>query len=178
MDKRSAGWAWRRYPGKVAGAAAIVAVAVVVTALTGLCTNGQNDDMATGSPRSDRVLSIGLHPGSVDYDRYPGITEEMLTAAIARGETAMRDAGFDILSCPVPADPAAAEAAVRGCLAGQTVGVVMIGAGVRAAAEHTLLFERLVNVVNELVPGIAFCFNTEPATSVDALRRWVRPAGR
>jgi hypothetical protein len=51
----------------------------------------------------------------------------------------------------------------------------MIGAGVRLAAEHTLLFERLVNVVVELVPGIRWCFNTSPETTIDALRRWVEP---
>ena len=47
----------------------------------------------------------------------------------------------------------------------------MIGAGLRMVAEHTLLFERLVNLLNQLVPGIVFCFNTSPETTVDALRR-------
>jgi len=35
----------------------------------------------------------------------------------------------------------------------------MIGAGVRMVPEHTELFERLVNVINEVAPGISFCFN-------------------
>jgi hypothetical protein len=25
------------------------------------------------------------------------------------------------------------------------------------------------------VPGIVFCFNTSPETTVDAMRRWARP---
>jgi hypothetical protein len=47
----------------------------------------------------------------------------------------------------------------------------MIGAGVRMAPEHTALFERLVNVINEVSPGVTFCFNTTPDTTIDALRR-------
>ncbi len=133
--------------------------------------------MTTGSAPSDRVLSVGLHPGAVDFGKYPGVTQEMLEAAITRGETALRDAGFDIVTCQVGADPDAAEAAIRECVDGRSFGVAMIGAGVRMAEEHTLLFERLLNVVNELVPGIKFCFNTEPETTIDALRRWVRPSG-
>ncbi|MGY1939692.1 hypothetical protein [Nocardia gipuzkoensis] len=127
---------------------------------------------------STTVLSIGLHPSAVDYSRYPAIDEAALTARIEAGEAALRDAGFDLVSCQVPADPDAAEAKLRECAAGGSFRVAMIGAGVRMAAEHTLLFERLVNVVTEIAPGIRLCFNTSPETTIDALRRWVQPAGR
>ncbi|MCP2296665.1 hypothetical protein SAMN04244553_1455 [Nocardia amikacinitolerans] len=124
------------------------------------------------------MLSIGLHPSAVDYSRYPGIDEATLTARIEAGESELRAAGFDIVSCQVPADPDAAEAALRECASAGSFRIAMIGAGVRMAAEHTLLFERLVNVVAEIAPGIRFCFNTAPETTVDALRRWVEPADR
>ncbi|WP_410870443.1 hypothetical protein [Nocardia sp. A7] len=124
---------------------------------------------------SQTVLSIGLHPGAVDYTKYPNLDEATLTARIAAGESALRAAGFDIVSCQVPADPDAAEAKLRECAAGGTFGVAMIGAGVRMAPEHTLLFERLINVASELAPGIRFCFNTSPETTIYALRRWVQP---
>ncbi|WP_378738964.1 hypothetical protein [Nocardia brasiliensis] len=124
------------------------------------------------------VLSIGLHPSAVDYSRYPEIDEATLTARIQAGEAALRDAGFDIVSCQVPADPDAAETKLRECASGGSLRVAMIGAGVRMAAEHTLLFERLVNVVTEIAPGIRFCFNTSPETTIDALRRWVQPTDR
>ena len=123
----------------------------------------------------DTVLSLGLHPGAVDLSRHPAITQEMLAARIAAGEAAMREAGFDIVPCQVPSDLDEAEKKVRECLAARPVQVVMIGAGLRMAGEHTLLFERVVNLVNELVPGIVFCFNTSPETTIDALRRWARP---
>lgn len=124
----------------------------------------------------DTVLSLGLHPGAVDLSRHPAITQEMLAARIAAGEAAMREAGFDIVPCQVPADLDEAEKKVRECLASRPVQVVMIGAGLRMAGEHTLLFERLVNLVYELAPGIVFCFNTSPETTIDALRRWARPS--
>ncbi|MFB7719607.1 hypothetical protein [Nocardia sp. NPDC056100] len=124
------------------------------------------------------VLSIGLHPSAVDYARYPGIDEATLTARIEAGEAALRAAGFDLVSCQVPADPDAAEAKLRDCASNGSFRVAMIGAGVRMAGEHTLLFERLVNTITEVSPGIRLCFNTSPETTIDALRRWVEPADR
>lgn len=126
---------------------------------------------------SNRVLSIGLHPSAIDYSKYPQLDAATLTARIEAGEAALRAAGFDFVSCQVPADPAAAEAKLRECLADGGFRVAMIGAGVRMAAEHTLLFERLINVTTELAPGIRFAFNTSPESTIDALRRWVTPAG-
>lgn len=123
----------------------------------------------------DDILSLGLHPSAVDYSRYPGLTEEILRDRIAVGHAGLREAGFGIVLCQVPADPDEAERKVRECVADRPIRVAMIGAGVRMAAEHTLLFERVVNLLNQLVPGIVFCFNTSPETTVDALRRWVRP---
>jgi hypothetical protein len=129
------------------------------------------------SDTSNAVLSVGLHPSAIDYSRHPGLDEATLTARIEAGEAALRAAGFDFVSCQVPADPDQAEKALRDCAASRRFGVVMIGAGVRMAAEHTVLFERLVNVINQISPGIAFCFNESPETTIDALRRWVTPAG-
>ncbi len=121
------------------------------------------------------VLSIGLAPSAIDYSRYPDLDEATFTARIEAGENALRAAGFDLVSCQVPADPDAAEAKLRESAAGSSFRVAMIGAGVRMAPEHTLLFERLVNVVTEIDPGIRLCFNTSPETTIDALRRWVQP---
>lgn len=122
-----------------------------------------------------RVLTIGLHPSAIDYSRHPGLDEATLTARIEAGDAALRDAGFDIVACLIPADPDQAEAKVRECVATGPFPVAMIGAGVRVAPEHTVLFERLVNLLPDISPGIRFCFNTSPETTVDALRRWVQP---
>ncbi|WP_250004767.1 hypothetical protein [Actinoplanes sp. M2I2] len=117
------------------------------------------------------ILTLGLHPSAIDYTRHPGLDEVALTARIAAGEAAVRAAGFDIVSCQVPADPAAAETLIRERVATHPIGGAMIGAGLRTAPEHTLLFERAINVLTTLVPGVVLCFNTSPETTIDALRR-------
>ncbi|MEU4445956.1 hypothetical protein AB0K14_35670 [Actinosynnema sp. NPDC050801] len=119
------------------------------------------------------ILLLGLHPSAIDYSRHPGLDERTLTARIAAGEAALREQGFDIVPCQIPADPDEAVQQVRERVAANPVRVVMIGAGLRMAPEHTLLFERLVNLLTDLVPGVVLCFNTSPETTVDALRRWV-----
>lgn len=128
------------------------------------------------------VLSIGLHPSAVDYAKHPGLDEATLTSRIAAGEAALIEAGFDFVSCQLPAEPDEAEVKLRNCVGSGTFDVAMIGAGVRMAPEHTLLFERVVNVLGDVSPGITFCFNTTPEDTADALRRGsesakaVRPA--
>ncbi|GAB3446468.1 hypothetical protein GCM10027570_17870 [Streptomonospora sediminis] len=124
----------------------------------------------------DTILSLGLHPSAIDFSRHPHVTEELLQAKIAEGEEALSEAGFDVVTCQIRTDPDEAEKAIRECVAAHRFQVVMIGAGLRMAEEHTLLFEQVVNLLNELVPGIVYCFNTAPENTVDALRRWARPA--
>ncbi|MCM6777044.1 hypothetical protein NDR87_24155 [Nocardia sp. CDC159] len=122
-----------------------------------------------------RILMIGLHPRALDYSKFPGLDEAGLTARIEAGHAALRAAGFDTESCSVDAEPEAAEAQIRARLATGEFALVLIGAGIRASIDHTLLFERIVNVVLEAAPGVRFCFNTSPETTVDALRRSAAP---
>ncbi|MEU9058296.1 hypothetical protein AB0D13_05180 [Streptomyces sp. NPDC048430] len=130
---------------------------------------------STPLPGNTKVLSIGLHPSALDYSRMPdGLDEAALTARIEAGNTALREAGFDAVPCLIDTSPDRAEATVREHLQEHAFGLAMIGGGVRMAPENTLLFERLVNVLAEAVPGIRLCFNTSPETTVDALRRWIR----
>jgi hypothetical protein len=125
----------------------------------------------------DTVLALGMHPSAIDFSRHPGITEEVLTARIEAGEAALREAGFDIVPCRLTSDdPDDAEESIRSAVAARPVQVVVIGAGLRMAEEYTLLFEKVVNLLVDLVPGIRFCFNTSPETTIDALRRWARPS--
>ncbi|MBT2230225.1 hypothetical protein [Nonomuraea sp. NEAU-A123] len=119
------------------------------------------------------ILTIGLHPSAIDYTEHPGLDEATLTARIERGDAALRAAGFDAVSCLIGTDPDEAEKTIRERLSEGPFGVAMIGGGVRMVPEHTLLFERLINVLVTTTPGIRFCFNTTPETTVDAIRRWI-----
>lgn len=118
-----------------------------------------------------RALTIGLHPRALDYSRFPDLNEEQLTARVDAANAALRDTEFDITPCLVSASPDEAEADLRAVLANRSFDLVMVGGAVRAVPEHTLLFERVINLVAEAAPGIRFCFNTSPETTLDALRR-------
>ncbi|WP_062997249.1 hypothetical protein [Nocardia mikamii] len=118
-----------------------------------------------------RALTIGLHPRALDYSRFPDLDEEQLTARVDAANAALRDTEFDITPCLVSASPDEAENDIRAVLANRSFDLVMVGGAVRAVPEHTLLFERVVNLVAEAAPGIRFCFNTSPETTLDALRR-------
>jgi hypothetical protein len=126
--------------------------------------------------KSNTVLAIGLHPRAVDYSRYPGLDEPTLTSALDATAAEIRQAGFDYVWCLVPASPDEAEKQVHASVADSEIGLALIGAGIRMAPERTLLFERLVNVVNDILPGVPLCFNESPETTIDALRRWLSPA--
>ncbi|MEV5652556.1 hypothetical protein AB0L57_30265 [Nocardia sp. NPDC052254] len=125
----------------------------------------------TGSATRLRALTIGLHPKALDYSRFPDLDEAQLTARVTAANAALRNTEFDITPCLVPAAPEEAETDIRELLAKQSFDLVMVGGAVRAVPEHTLLFERIVNLVAAAAPGIRFCFNTSPETTLDALRR-------
>lgn len=126
-------------------------------------------------PSTTKVLSVGLDPRVLDYSRMPeGLDEEVFTARIEAAHTALREAGLDVRPCLVGTAPDDAEAAVREALGAHTFGLAMIGGGVRMMPEHTVLFERLVNLLVEEVPGIRLCFNSSPENTVETLRRWIR----
>ncbi|MEU2253719.1 hypothetical protein [Nocardia xishanensis] len=118
-----------------------------------------------------RALTIGLNPQAMDYSRFPDLDEAQLTARIGAANDALRDTEFDVTPYLVGASPDEAETEIRSLLANQRFDLVMIGGAVRAFPDHTLLFERIVNAVVEVAPGIRFCFNTSPETTLDALRR-------
>lgn len=118
-----------------------------------------------------RVLQLGMDPGVIDFSPWPGQDAAALRARIADAEATLRSAGFDVTVCVVPDDVDVAESAVRDALAGRTFDVVEIGSGMRTSHEFTPIFERVVNTVTALQPGVRLCFNDSPETTLDAVRR-------
>jgi len=47
---------------------------------------------------------------------------------------------------------------------------VMIGAGF-AAPEHTVLFEKVINIIHSDAPAARLCFNTHPGNTPEAVQR-------
>lgn len=118
-----------------------------------------------------RVLALGLDPAFADYDAMPGLTPELVRSFIDAQLDRVRAAGYEVEPCLVDlGDGAVAETASR--LDAQRFDCVLIGAGLRAEPQ-LLLFEQLVNLVHERAPEAKICFNSNPADSVEAVRRWV-----
>lgn len=128
---------------------------------------------AGAEPIRGRVLFVGIAPQAFEPGELPdGMTPEILAARIEAGQSALEEAGIDAEHCMVGKDPDQAEAMLRETFGRETFPLAMIGAGIRALLEHTLLFERTVNVLIELNPSIRLCFNTSPEDTINAVRRW------
>src|SRR5215831_8804103 len=121
-----------------------------------------------------RVLAIGIEPGSADYNAFPQLTPELVRNYIDAQLLRLRDCGFEVTSCLIDLDETA-EAAVTAALRDERFHCIVIGAGLREPKERLLLFEKVLNLVHQLAPGAAICFNTTPADTAEAVRRWIDP---
>jgi hypothetical protein len=118
-----------------------------------------------------RILAVGLDPAVVDLSQTPDLTPQLVAAFIEQQLERLRAAGYDVVSCLVDLG-ATAEAVTAEALGASRFDCVLIGAGLRAAP-RLLLFEKLLNLVHERAPHAKICFNTTPADSTEAVRRWV-----
>jgi hypothetical protein len=125
-------------------------------------------------PVDERVLFIGIHPDAFGPGELPpGMTVATLAAQIERGWAAIEAEGITGEWCGIGKDPDDAEAELRRRFAEMPFGLAVIGGGIRLLPENTVLFERIVNVLIDLQPGIRLSFNTSPENSLEALRRWL-----
>jgi hypothetical protein len=125
-------------------------------------------------PVNADALFIGIRAEAFGPDDLPpGMTSEDLAGRIERGQAAIAAAGIEAGHCLIGFDPDEAEAAIREHFASRSYGLALIGGGIRLLPEHTVLFERICNVLIDLQPGIRLSFNTDPENSINALRRWL-----
>lgn len=121
-----------------------------------------------------RVLLVGLEPELVEYSKspVPGLNAAKVRAALDADTAALQAQGYSVTSIFVD-DGATAEATLTEALAAP-YDCIMIGAGLRTVPPYFLLFEKLINVVHRHAgASTKLCFNTHPADSADAVRRWV-----
>ncbi|MFE9445313.1 hypothetical protein ACFYO2_41625 [Streptomyces sp. NPDC006602] len=126
-------------------------------------------------PPNERVLAIGIRADAFTLDDLPPqfSTVEELAAQIERGWADLQAAGIDGEMCEIGMDVDEAEAELRRKFDGRSFGVALIGGGIRNVPENTVLFERIVNVLIDLQPGIRLSFNTHPNNALEALQRWL-----
>jgi hypothetical protein len=120
------------------------------------------------------VLAVGLDPKFADFDAMPQLTPELVRAYIGAEIARVREFGFEVSVCLVTPGEAA-EAEVEAVLRANSFVCIIIGAGLREPPEHLLLFERIVNVIHRFAPCARIAFNTTPADTAEAVRRWVAP---
>ncbi|WP_372698016.1 hypothetical protein [Arthrobacter sp. JSM 101049] len=119
----------------------------------------------------ERVLQIGMDPDVIDFSAWPDQDADTLRRRIGEAEASLRRAGFEVTACLLHDDADAAESMVAASFAQEAFDVVEIGAGLRTSREYTLVFERVVNLVSRLQPGVQICFNDSPETTLDPVLR-------
>lgn len=116
------------------------------------------------------VLAIGLDPAIVDL-KAANLTPEMVRAFIYTQLDRLSNLGYEVESCFVH-DDENAKSIVAAHLAQRDFDCIMIGAGLRAEP-MLLLFENLLNLIHTKAPRSKICFNTTPADTAEAVKRWV-----
>ncbi len=84
----------------------------------------------------------------------------------------MRAVGVDYQVFYVAPDEADGLTRLRDALKEKSFDGVVIGNGVRSNMPLTGWMEQIIDVVREGAPNAKLMFNTTPATTVDAVRRW------
>jgi hypothetical protein len=120
------------------------------------------------------VLAIGIDPVFADFSAFPQLTPELMRNHIDAQIDQLRAHGYEAEACLVDLGDTA-EQTVDSVLQSKRVDCVVIGAGLREPAAQLLLFEKILNLVHRLAPEASICFNTTPADTLDAVRRWVAP---
>jgi hypothetical protein len=120
------------------------------------------------------VLAVGIDPAFVDFSAFPGYSPELLQNYIDAQIERLRSQGYDAESCLIDLGDTA-EAVVAKALRMKQFDCVVIGAGLRQPPERLHLFETVLNLVHALAPNARICFNTNPADTAEAVRRWIEP---
>jgi hypothetical protein len=117
------------------------------------------------------VLALGLDPTFVDFRDRPDLTPELIRAFIESQLERLRTLGYVVHSCLVDSGQTA-ETVASAHLRAHSFDCVLFGAALRAP-ERLLLFGGLLNLVHFEAPNAKLCFNTTPADTAEAVRRWI-----
>lgn len=123
------------------------------------------------------VLIVGLQPRLIDFSSpefsaFPGLNADKVMEGLNGSAASLRAQGYEATLCLTDFGETA-ETVLRDALKASKYDCVVVGAGVRTAATHFLLFEKIVNVIHEHAPGARICFNTKPSDTAEAVKRWI-----
>lgn len=123
------------------------------------------------------VLIVGLEPNLIDFSApdfaaFPGLNADKVMEGLNAGVADLAARGYEARLCLTDFGDTA-ETVLRNELKSRNYDCVLVGAGVRAAAMHFLLFEKIINVIHEHAPRARICFNTKPSDTAEAVKRWI-----
>jgi hypothetical protein len=122
-----------------------------------------------------KVLLLGIDPKLIDSSlaNTAGWDANRVLAAAQDASKRLMELGFEVQTCLVDFGETA-ESVVSDILSSERFDCIMIGAGVRAIPQHTLLFEKIINTIHQKAPPSSkICFNTNPSDTVKAVLRWM-----
>jgi hypothetical protein len=123
-----------------------------------------------------KVLLIGIDPKLIDFSKSPSTAWDANRVHAAGQDANKRliELGYEVQSCLIDLGETA-ESVVSDIISREKFDCIMIGAGIRALPQHTLLFEKIINTIHQEAPPSSskICFNTNPGDTVEAVLRWM-----
>ena len=122
-----------------------------------------------------KVLLLGIDPKFIDVNlaTSTGWDTNRVKAVAQEENNKLTQLGYETQVCFIDLGETA-ESVVSDRLSLENFDCIMIGAGVRLVPQHTVLFEKIINVVHQKAPPSSkLCFNSNPGDSAEAVLRWV-----
>lgn len=120
-----------------------------------------------------KVLLIGIDPQGYDFANspFPHMTPQVVMAGLESDLATLNKEGY--AARMVLVDPDGDAAGTISKVLQERFDCILLGGALRTTPKCFLLFEQVINLVHEAAPGARLCFNTGPADSLAAVRRWV-----
>ena len=121
------------------------------------------------------VLIVGIDPFLIDFSSpefaaFPGLTAQKVEVGVKDSIQQLNEAGYATELCWIDFGATAASILEKK-IKQHDAGIILIGAGIRVPEKNFLLFEKLLNVINEHSTNAKICFNTNPGDTVVAIER-------
>ncbi len=133
----------------------------------------QKANEISSSPKSKKVLLVGIDPKKLDFTNIPNLTEQQLSTALENQKQKLITAGYDAEWCLTDLG-LTAEKTVKEKLEKEQYALVLIGAGIRTLPDNFLLFENLINVIHQYAPNSQIGFNTNQNDTEISVKRRVK----
>jgi hypothetical protein len=120
-----------------------------------------------------KVLILGIDPKFIDVNlaTTTGWDPNRVKMIAQEANIKLKELGYEVQNSFVDLGETA-ERVVSDTLLREKFDCIMIGAGVRILPQHTVLFEKIINVIHQKAsPSTKICFNTSPSDTVETVLR-------